>query len=224
MRLVEPDFPAANITDPFGLMYTAVRNEVDEISHLQAVTSILDGAFRNALESHFETRAATLGPVATARARTALAALGRLRGGGRQQSMRAGRNRRSGPGVRDDRLLGQISELARMVRLSFDLQLDIKRAIQMEVAAAISNAGLGRQLQQEQLQQEQQSEDLETRGHSPCRTGSCLVCLDNARDTLFYSCGHYCACSHCARELKMQKKGCPVCRAPINDVVRVFDP
>ena len=122
--------------------------------------------------------------------------------------------------MRDDRLQGQIRELARMLRLSFDLQLDIKRSIQMEVAAAMRNAGLGRQ----QLQQDQQSGDLETRGHSPCRTGSCLVCLDNARDTLFYSCGHYCACSHCARELKMQKKGCPVCRAPINDVVRVFDP
>ena len=222
MRLTEPDFQAVS-TAPFELLYATVRDEVDEINHLRAVTSILDGAFRNALESHFEGRAENLGAAATTRARTALAALGRLQGRGRQQAPRAGRNTRSGPGVRDDRLLGQVSELARMVRLSFDLQLDIKRAIQMEVAAAMTNAGRGRQ-QPQREQQSEQSEEQDMQGHSPRRMGCCLVCLDNPRDTLFYSCGHYCACSHCARELKMQKQGCPVCRAPINDVVRVFDP
>ena len=108
----------------------------------------------------------------------------------------------------------EMQELKRMVRLSFELQLDVQRAIRQEVAAIV-NAGLNGH-----------SPDTPTtaifRSATVASAGPCVICSDHVVDTLLYKCGHMCVCYRCAMELKSQQHNCPFCRAPIDDVVRAY--
>lgn len=58
---------------------------------------------------------------------------------------------------------------------------------------------------------------------SPKGGGTCLLCLENAADAVLYRCGHRCACLRCAHYLRYEKQPCPLCRSPIDDVIRVYD-
>ena len=52
---------------------------------------------------------------------------------------------------------------------------------------------------------------------------SCTICLDSAKNSVFVPCGHMCACISCATALKRRGGArCPICRAAIASVVRVF--
>uniref|UniRef100_A0A0G4FVE0 RING-type domain-containing protein n=1 Tax=Chromera velia CCMP2878 TaxID=1169474 RepID=A0A0G4FVE0_9ALVE len=54
------------------------------------------------------------------------------------------------------------------------------------------------------------------------QNGECAVCFCGPKDTLIAPCGHVCCCLSCAREVMARGDRCPVCRAPIEDVFRVF--
>eukprot|EP00966_Prymnesium_polylepis_P114659 2649712-Prymnesium_polylepis.1 len=57
----------------------------------------------------------------------------------------------------------------------------------------------------------------------PGGTGTCLICCsDRGMDAVMYRCGHQCACMQCAYVLLHQQAPCPICRAPVEDVVRLF--
>lgn len=56
----------------------------------------------------------------------------------------------------------------------------------------------------------------------PATSGTCVVCLESDVDAMLYSCGHMCTCAMCGRHLIASGQSCPVCRAPIRDVVRVY--
>ena len=51
---------------------------------------------------------------------------------------------------------------------------------------------------------------------------SCIVCMDQPKDALFYKCGHIAACMDCACMLKQRNDPCVICRKPIDSVVRTF--
>nr|CAD7431954.1 unnamed protein product [Timema monikensis] len=59
---------------------------------------------------------------------------------------------------------------------------------------------------------------LEAEG--PMSVAECAVCLDNTCEVIFVPCGHMCCCIKCA-ELVGQ---CPLCRADVNQKVRVIQP
>ena len=64
-----------------------------------------------------------------------------------------------------------------------------------------------------------------SRGASECgppASSSCSVCFDRPADAVLYRCGHQCACLQCAYYMRHERLGCPLCRAPIEDVVRVY--
>lgn len=50
----------------------------------------------------------------------------------------------------------------------------------------------------------------------------CAVCLERARDAVLAPCGHLCACYRCATRLERRGTRCPICRAPIASVVKVY--
>jgi len=104
----------------------------------------------------------------------------------------------------------QISKLSDMLKMSLDLQMDIQRSIRQEVAAAISQAT--------------SAPPANSTVHRSRRAneGKCIICLEGEADAVFYRCGHLCTCYTCALRMKGDSGNCPVCRAPISDILRAY--
>ncbi|XP_064631292.1 uncharacterized protein LOC135489726 [Lineus longissimus] len=108
-------------------------------------------------------------------------------------------------------LKAQLEELKNMMTLSFNVQCDIQRSIRQEVAAAMNQA-----------QQEQAATATPNVRSVPVDDSHCLICLEATADTVIYSCGHLCLCQKCGYTLQNCGGKCPVCRAPIKDLMKVF--
>lgn len=50
----------------------------------------------------------------------------------------------------------------------------------------------------------------------------CCVCLTRRREAVLVPCGHYCLCEYCALEWGASNERCPICRAQVDVVVKVF--
>ncbi|KAK7109437.1 uncharacterized protein [Littorina saxatilis] len=112
-------------------------------------------------------------------------------------------------------LKSQMEEMKNMLRLSFDLQMDIQRAIRQEVAAAIASATAEGAIAGAAAPAAVRS--------TPVNDTHCLICLDNHTDSVLYQCGHMCVCFVCGKNLISRGNAkCPVCRAPIKDVIRAY--
>nr|CAG4645423.1 EOG090X03H5 [Lynceus sp. MCZ IZ 141354] len=54
-------------------------------------------------------------------------------------------------------------------------------------------------------------------------SNECTVCYERMIDCVLYSCGHMCLCYVCAVQLyRAPNNMCPICRAPIRDVIRAY--
>ncbi|XP_019181423.1 PREDICTED: putative E3 ubiquitin-protein ligase XBAT34 [Ipomoea nil] len=51
---------------------------------------------------------------------------------------------------------------------------------------------------------------------------SCVICLDAPVEGACIPCGHMAGCMSCLNEIKAKKWGCPVCRAKIDQVIRLY--
>lgn len=127
----------------------------------------------------------------------------------------------------------EVQVLKNVISASFDLQLDIQRSIRQEVSAALNapaKLSLSKMLVQdtsactaeESASGTGSSEVAQKREAEPVGVGVCAVCLEARIDSLLYSCGHMCTCSLCGRHLIASGQCCPICRAPVRDVVRAF--
>ena len=109
---------------------------------------------------------------------------------------------------------GELRNLQLLQGASFELLLSLQRNIQQELAAALHAAAAppAPPVAASVAPAQRGSQGL----------GACVVCTDQEVSTLFYSCGHLCACARCAFTLKARKAPCPICRAPIRDVVQAY--
>lgn len=57
---------------------------------------------------------------------------------------------------------------------------------------------------------------------SSTSSSSCVVCLDAPVEGACIPCGHMAGCMSCLGEIKGKKWGCPVCRAEIDRVIRLY--
>ncbi|KAB2599840.1 E3 ubiquitin-protein ligase XBAT35 [Pyrus ussuriensis x Pyrus communis] len=53
-------------------------------------------------------------------------------------------------------------------------------------------------------------------------SGSCVICLDAPVEGACIPCGHMAGCMSCLKEITGKKWGCPVCRAKIDQVIRLY--
>ncbi|BFG14134.1 hypothetical protein CerSpe_004080 [Prunus speciosa] len=53
-------------------------------------------------------------------------------------------------------------------------------------------------------------------------SSSCVICLDAPVEGACIPCGHMAGCMSCLGEIKAKKWGCPVCRAKIDQIVRLY--
>ena len=59
-------------------------------------------------------------------------------------------------------------------------------------------------------------------GSSRADLSLCVICMAQPRGTVLVPCGHRALCVGCS-ESPQRGRACPICRAPVLSVVRVFD-
>ncbi|KAF6993723.1 hypothetical protein CFC21_010572 [Triticum aestivum] len=57
-------------------------------------------------------------------------------------------------------------------------------------------------------------------GNTP--SGTCVICLDAPVEGACIPCGHMAGCMSCLKDIESKKWGCPICRAKINQIIRLY--
>ncbi|XP_044367190.1 uncharacterized protein [Triticum aestivum] len=117
--------------------------------------------------------------------------------------------------LRDDMAVLQrgMASTQQMLQACMEMQVELQRSIRQEVASPMHRS-LSLHGTVRWYDDGSQWELV--------RKGTCCICCDSQIDSLLYRCGHMCTCSKCARELLRGAGKCPLCRAPIVEVVRAY--
>ncbi|PIN24269.1 putative E3 ubiquitin ligase [Handroanthus impetiginosus] len=108
-----------------------------------------------------------------------------------------------------EKLHQEMCELRKSIKCCMDMQIELQRSIKKEVAIALNHSDA-------KNRQRKSAAKKVTSG------GRCCVCCKMQVDSLLYRCGHMCTCFKCGQELQWSSGNCPICSAPIVDVVRTY--
>ncbi|CAA2966191.1 E3 ubiquitin ligase [Olea europaea subsp. europaea] len=113
------------------------------------------------------------------------------------------------------RLQHRMDNMQRMLEACMDMQIELQRTLRQEVSAALNRSNLS-------------TDKLEgTVPINECqwnhvKKGICCLCHDSHIDSLLNRCGHICTCSKCAQKLVQSTGKCPLCQAPVIEVVQAY--
>ncbi|KAF0909307.1 hypothetical protein E2562_034947 [Oryza meyeriana var. granulata] len=64
--------------------------------------------------------------------------------------------------------------------------------------------------------------DANASGSGNTPPGTCVICLDAPVEGACIPCGHMAGCMSCLKDIESKKWGCPICRAKINQIIRLY--
>ncbi|KAM1122948.1 hypothetical protein FF1_004392 [Malus domestica] len=99
-----------------------------------------------------------------------------------------------------EQLYREMSELRKVIKSCVDMQMVMQQSMKQEVHSG--------------------QEERKRSANGLPKKGNCCICHEVKVDSLLYRCGHMCTCLKCAHELQWNSGKCPICRAPIVDVVK----
>ncbi|CAL0332314.1 unnamed protein product [Lupinus luteus] len=113
------------------------------------------------------------------------------------------------------RLQQRMNNMQRMMETCMDMQLELQRSIKQEVSAALNRSTSSSGIHDHDSQHGQSNWEC-------VRKGVCCMCCESKIDSLLYRCGHMCTCSKCANDLVQSRRKCPMCHAPVVEVIRAY--
>jgi len=124
------------------------------------------------------------------------------------------------------RMQAQLDEMRRLVSAGFEVSLDIQRSVRQELAGFVHTHNIPihhvTAVATAAVSPASAPPSSSTPNGNGC--GMCVVCSERSSDALLYRCGHVGTCFTCATALHNSNRGCPICRAPILDVCRIYIP
>ncbi|KAL1191049.1 hypothetical protein V5N11_036008 [Cardamine amara subsp. amara] len=112
------------------------------------------------------------------------------------------------------RIQHRMDNLQRMLEACMEMQLELQRSIRQEVSAAMHRSADPSGPSKDTASYESKWEYV--------RKGICCICCESNIDSLLYRCGHMNTCEKCAKKLVEARGKCPMCQAPVIEVVRAY--
>ncbi|CAH9070945.1 unnamed protein product [Cuscuta europaea] len=112
-----------------------------------------------------------------------------------------------------DRLQQQMNSMQRMLESCMDMQFELHHSVQHEVFAALHRDSDSKDTCESRLLNEDSKWDC-------VRKGICCICCTQRIDSLLYRCGHMCTCIKCSEKLVQWNGKCPMCQAPLSEMIR----
>jgi len=207
------------------LLTESITEDLNRLQSLQVVSNMLRGDFREELEVMVEQRVSNVGNGENVQ--NAIRSLPRTERPMQQMlpqvtNLQSTASINAAMSVEMNSLRQQLDEMKRMMAMQMEIQIDTQRSIRQEVSAIFATCMQQYMSPNNGAPVINQPTLFNPQRSAPVASGQCVICIDRSIDTVLYQCGHMCVCNQCGLQLKIDGHHCPMCRAPIRDVIRAY--